>query len=315
MGNYLSLLTGLAGHFALKKDRPTILVWSLTNRCNLNCTYCGLPGLDHQDLSREKLLSLLDSAYLSGTRLISLTGGEPMVSLHFKEFVERARELGILLSLNTNGLMVERNIEFIKKNFAQVVVSLDGPIEINDLQRGAGSGRKALEAIRVLQKNKVKNYVTVVITKDNFKKLDQVIELAIENKFSCSFQIVSDESLSFDKEVANKLNTDEVIWIADELLKLKMRYGQQVRNSVSEIEFIKKQILTPKKLHCRAGEIFARVEPNGDLRKCGRVKDLVLYSDVMSKGFLESFQSLQKFDHCLNCSSSIAIKTNLGRFR
>lgn len=93
----------LTQYYIFKVQRPLIITWSLTHRCNLDCHYCGFPHLEHKELSRENLLHLLDTFASQGLKVISITGGEPLISPCFKEFVLRARHHGILLNLNTNG--------------------------------------------------------------------------------------------------------------------------------------------------------------------------------------------------------------------
>lgn len=93
----------LTQYYIFKVQRPLIITWSLTHRCNLDCHYCGFPHLEHKELSRENLLHLLDTFASQGLKVISITGGEPLISPYFKEFVLRARHHGILLNLNTNG--------------------------------------------------------------------------------------------------------------------------------------------------------------------------------------------------------------------
>ena len=60
---------------------------SITDRCNLRCTYC-MPGdgivqqLRHEELlSYEEILRLVHCFASLGIRKIKLTGGEPLVRL------------------------------------------------------------------------------------------------------------------------------------------------------------------------------------------------------------------------------------------
>ena len=82
---------------------------SVTDRCNLRCTYC-MPAEGMQWMPREEILTfeeiervarLLVTRY--GFTSIRLTGGEPTVRAHLPVLVERLATLGTDLALTTNG--------------------------------------------------------------------------------------------------------------------------------------------------------------------------------------------------------------------
>ena len=84
---------------------------SVTDRCNLRCTYCmpadfsdWLPG-DHL-LSIDELLEVIEIATEHGIESIRLTGGEPLLRPDLVEIVRRINALPIKprISLTTNSL-------------------------------------------------------------------------------------------------------------------------------------------------------------------------------------------------------------------
>ncbi len=85
---------------------------SLTDRCNLRCTYCmpaeGLPWLAREELlSDEETLRLIDiGVRLLGIRTVRLTGGEPLLRRGLEELVVRIAELRPrpAIALTTNGI-------------------------------------------------------------------------------------------------------------------------------------------------------------------------------------------------------------------
>jgi cyclic pyranopterin phosphate synthase len=82
---------------------------SVTDRCNLRCTYCmpaeGMKWLPRQEVLSfeeiERVARLLVERY--GFTSIRLTGGEPTVRAHLPVLVERLAALGTDLALTTNG--------------------------------------------------------------------------------------------------------------------------------------------------------------------------------------------------------------------
>jgi cyclic pyranopterin phosphate synthase len=82
---------------------------SVTDRCNLRCTYCmpaeGMKWLPRQEVLSfeeiERVARLLVDRY--GFTSIRLTGGEPTVRAHLPVLVERLAKLDTDLALTTNG--------------------------------------------------------------------------------------------------------------------------------------------------------------------------------------------------------------------
>jgi MoaA/NifB/PqqE/SkfB family radical SAM enzyme len=249
----------------------------------------------------------------SGLKVLSLTGGEPMVSPSFIPFVEKAHSKGVWISLNTNGILIPKHIDFIQKHIQQVMISLDGFPDINDAHRGKGSAAKAIEAIKILQKRKIKHSVVCVVTNDSIHRLAEIVQFSIELKTSISYQLVFDTDLATFTPNAAAIRPVDALRALENLMELKQRYPERVANSLKSLAFIKEQFLHPKKLHCRAGELFMRIEPNGDIRKCGRVEEIIPYSKVIERGLKESFKALKEFDHCTSCTSQIAIKANFRK--
>jgi GTP 3',8-cyclase len=91
--------------------RITYLRLSVTDRCDLRCTYCMPERMKFtpraEALTRDELLSIASSFIARGVRKIRLTGGEPLVR---RDIVDLVRDLGQEvgrrleeLTLTTNG--------------------------------------------------------------------------------------------------------------------------------------------------------------------------------------------------------------------
>ena len=63
----------------LKKSSPLTVGWSLTNRCNHECKYCGIPNVKSNELTTEQIFSIIDELSELGTKIIQFTGGEPLL--------------------------------------------------------------------------------------------------------------------------------------------------------------------------------------------------------------------------------------------
>ena len=88
---------------------------SVTDRCNLRCTYCmpaeGLPWLPRAEiLDYEEIARLVGVFVGLGVKTVRLTGGEPTVRKNMPELVRQLREAApdVDLSLTTNGLLLDQ---------------------------------------------------------------------------------------------------------------------------------------------------------------------------------------------------------------
>ncbi|MDF1551475.1 MAG: GTP 3',8-cyclase MoaA [Deferrisomatales bacterium] len=113
--------------------RINYLRLSITDRCNLRCSYCmpaeGVSALDHGDiLSYEELLRVARVAVSLGIEKIRITGGEPLVRRGVVGFVARVGALPGLrdFSLTTNGLLLADAAASLRQaGLRRVNVSLD----------------------------------------------------------------------------------------------------------------------------------------------------------------------------------------------
>src|SRR6476659_7505175 len=105
---------------------------SLTDRCNLRCSYCmpaeGLDWLpDDSVLSDDEVVRLVRIGVEHlGIREVRFTGGEPLVRRGLVDIVRRTHELGVETSLTTNALGLARNATALAAaGLDRVNVSLD----------------------------------------------------------------------------------------------------------------------------------------------------------------------------------------------
>ena len=114
--------------------RATDMRLSLTDKCNLRCTYCmPAEGLDW--LAKDKVLTAAEIIRLVkigvdtlGVRELRLTGGEPLVRADLVDIVAgiRANHPDLPISLTTNALGLDRKAQALKDaGLTRINVSLD----------------------------------------------------------------------------------------------------------------------------------------------------------------------------------------------
>lgn len=117
-------------HYNRKIDYLRI---SITDRCNLRCTYCmpedGIPMKSHRDIiSYENIIELVKTAIELDFKKVRLTGGEPLVR---KGIVNLVKELTAIegleeLCMTTNGVLLREFAKPLKEaGLSRINISLD----------------------------------------------------------------------------------------------------------------------------------------------------------------------------------------------
>ena len=106
---------------------------SITDRCNLRCTYCmpddRIPRLKHSEILRyEEILRVLQVGVSLGISKIRITGGEPLVRKGVYGFLDQLNRMEQLkdISLTTNGMLLAENIDRIYgSGIRRINISID----------------------------------------------------------------------------------------------------------------------------------------------------------------------------------------------
>ncbi|RMG59330.1 MAG: GTP 3',8-cyclase MoaA, partial [Deltaproteobacteria bacterium] len=129
----------------------TYLRLSVTDRCNLRCTYCmpeeGIEKLPRAEvLSYDEMRRLVKILAREGLEKLRITGGEPLVRGGLADFIGRVRKEnpGLEICLTTNGvLLLDHLDELVRAGVNRFNVSLDTLREetFRRLTRGEGLSR------------------------------------------------------------------------------------------------------------------------------------------------------------------------------
>lgn len=124
------------------------IVFEVTEKCNLNCKYCGLSDLyknyevrKNRDLPFEKAQLIIDylfhlwkNNYVPDTSLrlaVSFYGGEPLINVSLIrkiiDYVERLKIINrhIHYSMTTNAMLLDKHIDFLAEKNFNLLISLE----------------------------------------------------------------------------------------------------------------------------------------------------------------------------------------------
>jgi MoaA/NifB/PqqE/SkfB family radical SAM enzyme len=176
----------VAGTMLVRPDTPygySRASYELNLGCNYDCEHCYLglkrfAGLDWHD--RVRLLHIMRDA---GVVWLQLTGGEPLVDRLFVETYRYAHDLGMFLTISTNGsrlgckeildLLVTRPVY--KITISVYGATADG---YDAVTRRPGSYRKFIKGVAAAIDAQLPMNLNLVVTRSNSHELDAMKAMA-----------------------------------------------------------------------------------------------------------------------------------------
>ena len=199
---------------------------SLSEKCNLRCTYCmphdGIPLSPRANLmSADEIQSFAKVFVENGVDKIRLTGGEPLVRKDFSDILERLAKLPVKLSITTNALLTHRFIaDFKKYGLKDINVSLDSlNAEKFKFITRRDQYKKAFTNIEQLIKEGFNVKINAVLMKNfNEDEIVEFIKLTRERDINVRFI----EFMPFD---GNAWNKDKLVSQAEIINRVTDHFG------------------------------------------------------------------------------------------
>ena len=166
---------------------PKTLELTITDRCNLRCSYCShftSPSNVGTDLPLDEWLKFFEELNRCAVMSLTISGGEPFHREDLKELIGGIVKNRMRFEILSNGTMItDEMASFLASTgrCGSVQVSIDSSIPTtHDAFRGKGSFFKAMEGINHLRKNGVPATVRVTIHRKNVADLEDVARLLLE---------------------------------------------------------------------------------------------------------------------------------------
>ena len=174
------------------KERTMLL---LINRgCNLTCSFCDLWD-NPQNMEVEKLWTVLDDAMSIGTKVLVITGGEPLLHPDLASVIAEARSRGLAVNITTNGLLLKRHWSWLRgSGVSSLSFSLDGIGDVHDKLRGQkGAYDRTVKAIQLVRsESNIPCSVYCTVTNQNVHQLWALYQVCAELGVTLDFWPVND---------------------------------------------------------------------------------------------------------------------------
>jgi len=225
------------------------------------------------------------------------------------ELCSYARELGMYVSMDSNGYLIPSKPEILNA-VDHMVLSLDGPPHVHDANRELGSWLRTMEAVRFCS-GKVRLWTITVITRNNIHELDWIMEAAVEYGFMTTFQTLHHND-SLGGDTADMRPSDREYREAfEKLLKMKRR-GAPIALSEGFLKGISRwpdfsRTPLPERFYgprCSAGRMFCNIDADGTVYPCSLlIGEYPGALNALSVGFKKAFLAAGKLP-CHACAAS-----------
>lgn len=176
-----------------RNSTPREILVEVSTRCNLTCLHCfrnASSMFKHSEMDFNDYLKILTNAVNSGVEKIVFTGwGEPLVNPWIIDMIKSAKDMGLEVALNTNGVELDKYIEeLVEIGLDEIYVSIDAvDIELYEKIRRLGDLSRVSRAISRINEYKAnKELIKPVIlsiftiTKLNLDQLPGLIKYATD---------------------------------------------------------------------------------------------------------------------------------------
>lgn len=169
---------------------PPIIIFSITNECNLNCRGCYAKSLhptSGEELSEEIMKRIFKEANELGVSFFVIAGGEPLMRPEIMEITKNYREMIFLIF--TNGLLIDEEmiLRFKKQKNAVPLISLEGDRDDTDQRRGEGTYSHLHNTMKKMKKKGIFFGNSLTLTRTNFSIImdEQYIKNLVD--YGCKF--------------------------------------------------------------------------------------------------------------------------------
>ena len=306
----------------IKKGIPVSGTFEITGRCNFKCRMCYIHGAQCDMLKKEELpaswwIDVGRQAIEAGMVFLLITGGEPLLREDFPEIYEALHEMGVVISLNTNGYLLSGKIRELFRKYppSRINVSLYG--SHNDTYEkftGVRGFDTVIENIRAMREMGIEVCLNCSITPDNRDDAENIYKVARELGLhikATSYMYPQMRLKGVAGENDNRLSPSDAARCRVEwsLLRLErdkfISRAEGMREKIDELLKAEHDCTEENGVRCRAGRSSFWIDKNGRMSLCGMIDKSF---DVREPGFTEAWQRTRQLSaeirlpsECLSC--------------
>lgn len=167
--------------FIKKFNKVSTLVISVTEKCNLNCTYCNYKNQKGKSIGLKKFKKIVNEANENGIKEIVLIGGEPFTHENIFEMLYYCQRKKLKPSVYTNGTLINPfNVHKLKKiRMLSLVFKFDSPFSYKK-HVGSNLYSQVAKTMQLCKQGGIHVIANITVTNNNVHILKETLDKAFE---------------------------------------------------------------------------------------------------------------------------------------
>ena len=167
-------------------QRPFVLIWELTQACDLACKHCRADAIDERhpdELTTEEAKRFLEDVSEFGEgQLLVLSGGDPVYRDDTLELIEHGRACGLRITITpsgTNSLTPSMVDGLAETGIRRMALSFDGAAAgaHDGFREEEGSFEQTIRAAKAAQEADIPLQINTTVCRETVDELPQLSEL------------------------------------------------------------------------------------------------------------------------------------------
>jgi len=283
------------------------VVWEFTLDCNLNCMHCGSSAGKKRgdELTTAEAERICHDLKKTGCLGVTLMGGEPLLRKDFWHIAALIGNLGMELTVITNGTIYDRNTFSKLRSLGPrtIGVSLDASKpELHDQIRDRkGAFEKTCEFMELALKEGLPVSVITTVHKLNIKELPAIRELLLGRHVAWQIQVAGSEGRRFSKELL--LDEEDFYSVGMFIASTRKEYTlkQMPVIGAHDLGFnsmlLNNISLAPEWTGCQAGISVLGIQSNGNIKGCLSMDDSTIEGNVRETDIFDMWNSESAFSY------------------
>jgi MoaA/NifB/PqqE/SkfB family radical SAM enzyme len=157
---------------------PLAIIY-ITDRCNSKCVTCDYWRYGQTNMTLPVAQRLADELPALGTKMVLISGGEPLLHPRWHELVSLFQARGMEIALLTSGILLPKNLDRVPQLCAHTIVSLDGATpETYEAIRGVNGFALVEKGVRGLVERGAAVSLRCTVQRANYRELPAIIRIA-----------------------------------------------------------------------------------------------------------------------------------------
>lgn len=289
---------------AVQNRQPITGSLELLPLCNMRCDMCYI-RLDREGMEKQgqlhtadEWIELAEQMKKAGVLFLLLTGGEPLLFPDFRKLYLKLKEMGMILTINTNGTLIDEEwADFFQSNKPRRInITLYGADDetYENLCHYPGGFEKTIQGINLLKERGVDVKINGSVTKQNFRDTEKIYQIGRNLDIPVHMDTymlpgIRDRYKPFEQQT--RLNPEDSARAYIQTLRSEMSedsFHNYVLQAIHEVE--DDDVTYPDYISCQAGLSSFAIGWQGAMRPCVSLSEPS--ANVFETGFEASWEKV-----------------------